>query len=129
MPDRVCVYVCVYALPDRENGWQTPSVYQGMYNAVTREVERELLPALKRLGMRFYAYNPLVRKHAIISSWGLPQPSTITTVVMDRLPEKHVGFVRRPAVLSTAASSPFTACRWHRDALEVPAVDGENALE
>ncbi|CAN0046946.1 unnamed protein product [Pylaiella littoralis] len=43
----------------RANGWQTPSVYQGMYNAVTREVERELLPALKQLGMRFYAYNPL----------------------------------------------------------------------
>lgn len=32
-----------------------------MYNAVTREVERELLPALKKLGVRFYAYNPLVR--------------------------------------------------------------------
>lgn len=31
-----------------------------MYNAVTREVERELLPALKKFGMRFYAYNPLV---------------------------------------------------------------------
>ena len=30
-----------------------------MYNAVTRDVERELLPALRRLGMRFYAYNPL----------------------------------------------------------------------
>lgn len=43
----------------RANGWQTPVVYQGMYNAVTREVERELLPALKKLGMPFYAYNPL----------------------------------------------------------------------
>lgn len=32
-----------------------------MYNAVTRGVELELLPALKKLGMRFYAYNPLVR--------------------------------------------------------------------
>lgn len=31
-----------------------------MYNGITREVERELLPALKTLGMRFYAYNPLV---------------------------------------------------------------------
>jgi aflatoxin B1 aldehyde reductase len=30
-----------------------------MYNAVTREVERELLPCLRALGMRFYAYNPL----------------------------------------------------------------------
>ncbi|CAM9765046.1 unnamed protein product [Ascophyllum nodosum] len=43
----------------KANRWQTPSVYQGMYNAVTREVERELLPALKKLGMRFYAFNPL----------------------------------------------------------------------
>ena len=45
----------------RANGWQTPSVYQGMYNAITRGVEPELLPALKKLGMSFYAYNPLVR--------------------------------------------------------------------
>ncbi|CBJ32468.1 conserved unknown protein [Ectocarpus siliculosus] len=43
----------------KAKGWQPPAVYQGMYNAVTREVERELLPALKKLGMRFYAYNPL----------------------------------------------------------------------
>lgn len=43
----------------KANGWQTPSVYQGMYNAITRDVEPELLPALKKLGMSFYAYNPL----------------------------------------------------------------------
>jgi aflatoxin B1 aldehyde reductase len=36
-----------------------PTVYQGMYNAITRDVERELFPALRRAGMRFYAYNPL----------------------------------------------------------------------
>jgi aflatoxin B1 aldehyde reductase len=30
-----------------------------MYNAITREVERELLPCLRALGMRFYGYNPL----------------------------------------------------------------------
>lgn len=46
----------------RAKGWQPPSVYQGMYNAVTREVEKELLPALHALGMRFYAYNPLVSR-------------------------------------------------------------------
>lgn len=33
-----------------------------MYNAITRGVEPELLPALKMLGMSFYAYNPLVSK-------------------------------------------------------------------
>ncbi|KAM9736894.1 aflatoxin B1 aldehyde reductase member 2-like isoform 1-T1 [Dama dama] len=32
---------------------------QGMYNATTRQVEAELLPCLRRFGLRFYAYNPL----------------------------------------------------------------------
>ena len=39
-------------------GWPIPSVYQGMYNAVTRAVETELFPCLRHLGIRFYAYNP-----------------------------------------------------------------------
>jgi len=30
-----------------------------MYNAITRDVEAELLPALKPLGISFYCYNPL----------------------------------------------------------------------
>lgn len=30
-----------------------------MYNALTRDVERELLPCLRHFGLRFYAYNPL----------------------------------------------------------------------
>eukprot|EP00753_Platysulcus_tardus_P008413 PLAT15968.1.p2 GENE.PLAT15968.1~~PLAT15968.1.p2 ORF type:complete len:347 (+),score=162.40 PLAT15968.1:49-1041(+) len=37
----------------------TVSVYQGMYNAVTRDIERELLPCLREFGIAFYAYNPL----------------------------------------------------------------------
>lgn len=41
------------------NGWVLPTVYQGMYNAVTRDVEKELFPALKKLNMSFNAYNPL----------------------------------------------------------------------
>lgn len=40
-------------------GWVIPSVYQGMYNAITRDVERELFPALRKLGMSFFCYNPL----------------------------------------------------------------------
>jgi aflatoxin B1 aldehyde reductase len=43
----------------RQEGWVTPSVYQGMYNAITRDVERELFPAIRNFGVRFYAYNPL----------------------------------------------------------------------
>jgi aflatoxin B1 aldehyde reductase len=43
----------------REEGWVTPSVYQGKYNALCRTVEYELLPALRSLGIKFYAYSPL----------------------------------------------------------------------
>ncbi len=35
-----------------------PLLPAGMYNAVTRDVEKELFPCLRSLGMRFYAYNP-----------------------------------------------------------------------
>ena len=38
-------------------GYVLPTVYQGMYNMFTRGVEAELIPALRVLGMRFYAYN------------------------------------------------------------------------
>ncbi len=42
-----------------ERGWKKPTIYQGMYNALTRNVEPELIPALKATNMRFVAYNPL----------------------------------------------------------------------
>jgi aflatoxin B1 aldehyde reductase len=42
-----------------QNGWVKPTVYQGVYNGLSRGVESELVPALRNLGMRFYAYNPL----------------------------------------------------------------------
>ncbi|KAM9444084.1 aflatoxin B1 aldehyde reductase member 3 [Clarias gariepinus] len=43
----------------KHNSWIVPTVYQGMYNATTRQVETELLPCLRYFGIRFYAYNPL----------------------------------------------------------------------
>jgi aflatoxin B1 aldehyde reductase len=55
---------------DEERGWpdylfgghvrtSTPTVYQGLYNALSRVVETELFPTLAAHGMRFQAYNPL----------------------------------------------------------------------
>lgn len=41
------------------NGWIRPTVYEGMYNPLTRNAERELNACLDRFGMRYYAYNPL----------------------------------------------------------------------
>ena len=42
-----------------ELGCPMPTVYEGVYNALSRKAENELFPALDGLGMRFYAYNPL----------------------------------------------------------------------
>lgn len=41
------------------HGWVRPTVYQGVYNPLSRHAERELDRALDYYGMRFYAYNPL----------------------------------------------------------------------
>lgn len=41
------------------NNWQPPIIYQGMYNAITRQVEGECLPACRHFGVDFIAYNPL----------------------------------------------------------------------
>ncbi|KAF2785834.1 Aldo/keto reductase [Melanomma pulvis-pyrius CBS 109.77] len=40
-------------------GWVKPSVYQGVYNALHRTVENELLPCLRKYEISFYAFNPL----------------------------------------------------------------------
>jgi len=42
-----------------QHGWVRPTVYQGPYNAVARSIEAELLPTLRRSGIRFHAFNPL----------------------------------------------------------------------
>ena len=42
----------------KEKGFPLPQVYQGAYNALTRQVESEILPCCRMLGMRFNAYSP-----------------------------------------------------------------------
>ena len=42
-----------------QRGWMKPMVYEGMYNPLTRNAERELNACLNHFGMRYYAYNPL----------------------------------------------------------------------
>ncbi|KAF9425914.1 hypothetical protein BGZ94_007099 [Podila epigama] len=43
----------------KQKGYVLPTVYQGMYNGITRGVVSELLPCLKALDIAFYAYNPI----------------------------------------------------------------------
>ncbi|KLO16933.1 Aldo/keto reductase [Schizopora paradoxa] len=43
----------------RTNGYIQPSAYQGIYNAIHRNVEPELFPCLRKFGISFYEFNPL----------------------------------------------------------------------
>ncbi|KAI0697766.1 Aldo/keto reductase [Cytidiella melzeri] len=43
----------------KANNYIMPTAYQGIYNAVHRKVEAELLPCLRKYGISFYEYNPL----------------------------------------------------------------------
>ena len=41
------------------NGWVRPTIWQGMYNAITRSIEGELIPACRRYGLDVVVYNPV----------------------------------------------------------------------
>ncbi|CAF1044133.1 unnamed protein product [Rotaria sp. Silwood1] len=41
------------------NKWVRPKIYQGMYNALTRALEEELVPCCRHYGIDIVAYNPL----------------------------------------------------------------------
>lgn len=42
-----------------KEGLVKPTIYQAMYNALTRAVEPELVPCLQKFGLRLVIYNPL----------------------------------------------------------------------
>lgn len=39
-----------------EKGYVNPTVYQGLYNALARDSEKELIPLLRKHGCAFYAF-------------------------------------------------------------------------
>ncbi|KAJ8517541.1 hypothetical protein ONZ45_g5284 [Pleurotus djamor] len=43
----------------KANGYIQPTAYQGLYNAIHRNVEPELFPCLRKFGISFYEFNPL----------------------------------------------------------------------
>lgn len=43
----------------QSKGWVRPTVYQGMYNAITRGIENELVVACRRYGLDIVVYNPI----------------------------------------------------------------------
>ena len=42
-----------------KHGWIKPTVFEGVYNPLTRRAEAELNACLNNYGLRFYAYNPM----------------------------------------------------------------------
>lgn len=48
----------------KKYGYVQPAVYQGIYNAIQRNVEPELFPCLRKFGISFYEFNPCM--HAIL---------------------------------------------------------------
>ncbi|KAF4772872.1 aldo/keto reductase [Colletotrichum scovillei] len=51
--------VAEVVLTAKYNGWVRPTIYQGMYNVITRSIEPELIPALRRYGLDLVVYNPI----------------------------------------------------------------------
>ncbi|CAN8096384.1 unnamed protein product [Discula destructiva] len=51
--------VAEVCLTCKYNGWVRPTVYQGMYNMITRNIEAELVPACQRYGLDIVVYNPI----------------------------------------------------------------------
>jgi aflatoxin B1 aldehyde reductase len=43
----------------KERGWVVPTVYQAMYNAITRNIEDELIPCCRKYGLDLVIYNPV----------------------------------------------------------------------
>lgn len=43
----------------RERGWVRPTVWQGMYNAITRRIDPELITACRKYGLEVVVYNPI----------------------------------------------------------------------
>lgn len=41
-----------------KHGWVKPTVFEGVYNPLTRGAEQELNDCINHFGLRFYAYNP-----------------------------------------------------------------------
>jgi aflatoxin B1 aldehyde reductase len=43
----------------KANDYVPPKIYQAMYNGLTRRIEPELVPCLRKFGIRLVIYNPL----------------------------------------------------------------------
>ncbi|KAL2849937.1 NADP-dependent oxidoreductase domain-containing protein [Aspergillus pseudoustus] len=69
----------------KANGWVQPTIFQCMYNAITRSIEPELVAACRRYGLDMVVYNPLAGglfsgKYTSLSPDSVPQEGRYSTV-------------------------------------------------
>ena len=117
-----------------DNGWVLPTVYQGMYNAITRDVEPELFPCIRERSVSFNVYNPLaggLLSGRYASREEMPDSGRFKEhpFYQDRYwKEAYFRAVEeiRAAVDTAAISMSQAALRWllHHSALEGSAQDG-----
>jgi aflatoxin B1 aldehyde reductase len=62
----------------RERGWVKPTIYQAMYNAITRDIETELIPCCRKYGLDIVVYNPVSSSLWPVSLAPLPPDPLIT---------------------------------------------------
>ncbi|KAL2787240.1 NADP-dependent oxidoreductase domain-containing protein [Aspergillus keveii] len=115
-----------------ERGWIRPTIYQAMYNAITRSIETELIPACKRYGLDIVVYNPLaggifsgkIKSKDVPAQGRYSDTSTDGKMYRDRY-FRDATFdalaVIEPLVQKHGLTLPETAFRWihHHSALNI----------
>eukprot|EP01050_Picozoa_sp_SAG11_P018949 SAG11_NODE_2945_length_2820_cov_2.401323_2_plen_302_part_00 len=106
----------------KELHYVLPTVYQGHYNALTRQAEAEVFPCLRALGMKFYAHGPLFAgvlataggRSAGVSPADARErakapPPTPMELLPDREPDPSTGRHQEAAVLREARAGIVAA--------------------
>ncbi|KDN40031.1 Aldo/keto reductase [Tilletiaria anomala UBC 951] len=63
----------------KAKGYIQPTIYQSMYNAITRSAEEELFPACRKYGLRVVVYNPIAGGFfagKLVSESSVPEPGS-----------------------------------------------------
>ena len=110
------------------NGWAPlPTVYEGAYSVVQRDVERELIPMCRALGMRFYAYSPLARG-VLTGKFSTPDDANVNRLQANYMsPAMHAALTELSGVCAdSGVELKDAALRWlvHHSALSKQHDDG-----
>ena len=94
----------------KEKGWVLPTVYQGMYNGITRDCEKHLFPALRRVGMRFVrllSHDDLATVHAFSMDHTDPRRLCIAS-------HDSTATIHSQAACSQGSTQAWTTLLWTR---------------